>query len=147
MLTQDVAPRGRGLPHPLQKWIPMKAARWLLAVLSSGGLLISTACSPTNSTPSPGPTTKSSDEPANNQAGTAREDEVQPPPTPPVESPPGSVAETPIASAPADSGPGIGVAEKAPSFSLPDQQGQERTLEELLQAGNVALVFYRSADW
>jgi len=36
---------------------------------------------------------------------------------------------------------------KAPSFTLQDQSGQPRTLDELLKDRNVALVFYRSADW
>ena len=42
----------------------------------------------------------------------------------------------------------VKVGDKAPSFSLKDQNGQERTLESLLDAdGYLALVFYRSADW
>ncbi len=47
----------------------------------------------------------------------------------------------------ADDGPGLAVGEAAPGFLLPDQNGEPRSLEQLLQAGNVALVFYRSADW
>ena len=42
---------------------------------------------------------------------------------------------------------GLKVGAKAPSFSLKDQQGKERSLDELLKKGKVALVFYRSADW
>ncbi len=42
-------------------------------------------------------------------------------------------------------GPKVG--EKAPSFTLKDQFAKERTLDELVKHGNVALVFYRSADW
>ena len=42
-------------------------------------------------------------------------------------------------------GPKVG--EKAPSFTLKDQDGKERTLDELVKKGKVALVFYRSADW
>ena len=37
--------------------------------------------------------------------------------------------------------------EKAPKFTLKDQEGKERPLDDLLKKGNVALVFYRSADW
>jgi cytochrome oxidase Cu insertion factor (SCO1/SenC/PrrC family) len=42
---------------------------------------------------------------------------------------------------------GLKVGAKAPSFSLKDQQGKERSLDEFLRKGKVALVFYRSADW
>ena len=42
----------------------------------------------------------------------------------------------------------VKVGDKAPSFLLKDQNGQERSLESLLDAdGYLALVFYRSADW
>jgi cytochrome oxidase Cu insertion factor (SCO1/SenC/PrrC family) len=43
--------------------------------------------------------------------------------------------------------PGIAVGEKAPSFKLKDQKGEERSLDDLLKKGKVALVFYRSAKW
>jgi len=42
---------------------------------------------------------------------------------------------------------GLQVGAKAPKFTLKDQQGTERSLDELLKRGKVALVFYRSADW
>ncbi len=42
---------------------------------------------------------------------------------------------------------GLQVGEQAPRFTLKDQQGKERSLDELLKKGKVALVFYRSADW
>ena len=42
-------------------------------------------------------------------------------------------------------GPKVG--EKAPSFTLKDQEGKDRSLDEFLKNGKVALVFYRSADW
>jgi cytochrome oxidase Cu insertion factor (SCO1/SenC/PrrC family) len=42
-------------------------------------------------------------------------------------------------------GPKVG--EKAPKFTLKDQEGRERSLDDLLKTGKVALVFYRSADW
>ena len=42
---------------------------------------------------------------------------------------------------------GLKVGEKAPKFTLKDQEGHERSLDEFLQKGKVALVFYRSADW
>jgi cytochrome oxidase Cu insertion factor (SCO1/SenC/PrrC family) len=42
-------------------------------------------------------------------------------------------------------GPRVG--ERAPRFTLKDQEGQGRSLDDLLKKGKVALVFYRSADW
>ncbi len=42
-------------------------------------------------------------------------------------------------------GPKVG--EKAPAFTLKDQDGKERSLDEFTKKGKVALVFYRSADW
>jgi hypothetical protein len=42
---------------------------------------------------------------------------------------------------------GLAVGQKAPSFLLEDQAGTERSLDEFLKKGKVALVFYRSADW
>ena len=42
---------------------------------------------------------------------------------------------------------GLSLGEKAPGFVLKDQEGQPRSLDELLRKGKVALVFYRSADW
>ena len=42
---------------------------------------------------------------------------------------------------------GLKVGEKSPAFKLKDQNGKERSLEEFVKQGKVALVFYRSADW
>ena len=42
---------------------------------------------------------------------------------------------------------GLKIGEKAPAFTLKDQAGKERTLDEVLKQGKVALVFYRSAAW
>jgi cytochrome oxidase Cu insertion factor (SCO1/SenC/PrrC family) len=42
---------------------------------------------------------------------------------------------------------GLKIGEKAPKFTLKDQEGKERSLDELLKKGKVALVFYRSANW
>jgi cytochrome oxidase Cu insertion factor (SCO1/SenC/PrrC family) len=43
---------------------------------------------------------------------------------------------------------GLKVGVKAPKFTLRDQEGKERSLDEFLGKGKkVALVFYRSADW
>lgn len=42
---------------------------------------------------------------------------------------------------------GLAVGEKAPAFTLKDQSGEERSLSGLLEAGPVALVFTRSAEW
>jgi hypothetical protein len=43
---------------------------------------------------------------------------------------------------------GLKVGVKVPKFTLSDQEGKERSLNEFLDKGKqVALVFYRSADW
>ena len=42
---------------------------------------------------------------------------------------------------------GLSVGQRAPAFTLKDQNGQEVSLEALLKKGPVALVFFRSADW
>jgi len=42
---------------------------------------------------------------------------------------------------------GLEAGVKAPKFTLQDQQGKTRSLDEFLGKGKVALVFYRSADW
>jgi hypothetical protein len=42
---------------------------------------------------------------------------------------------------------GLQVGAKAPAFTLKDQDGKVRTLEEFLKKGKAALVFYRSAGW
>ena len=42
----------------------------------------------------------------------------------------------------------VHVGDKAPGFTLKDQNGVEHTLESLLEGeGLTALVFYRSANW
>ena len=42
---------------------------------------------------------------------------------------------------------GLAVGQKAPAFTLKDQNDRDVSLESLLKKGPVALVFYRSADW
>jgi cytochrome oxidase Cu insertion factor (SCO1/SenC/PrrC family) len=42
---------------------------------------------------------------------------------------------------------GLMVGAKAPKFTLKDQEGKDRSLDEFLKKGKVALVFFRSADW
>jgi hypothetical protein len=42
-------------------------------------------------------------------------------------------------------GPKVG--EKVPSFALPDQYGEERSLSQLMGREGLLLVFTRSADW
>jgi cytochrome oxidase Cu insertion factor (SCO1/SenC/PrrC family) len=42
-------------------------------------------------------------------------------------------------------GPKVG--ELLPDFSLPDQQGQQRSLKSLIGANGAVIVFFRSADW
>ena len=59
---------------------------------------------------------------------------------------PAAFAEHKVGPAPEDK-TGIKIGEKAPAFKLKDQNGQERSLEDFLKTGKVALVFTRSADW
>ena len=42
---------------------------------------------------------------------------------------------------------GLPVGAKAPEFTLPDQKGDSHQLSDLVKSGNVALVFFRSAEW
>jgi len=42
---------------------------------------------------------------------------------------------------------GLDVGQKAPDFTLKDQNDRDVALDSLLKKGPVALVFYRSADW
>ena len=42
---------------------------------------------------------------------------------------------------------GLAIGQKAPAFTLKDQNDKEVSLASLLKKGPVALVFYRSADW
>ena len=42
-------------------------------------------------------------------------------------------------------GPQVG--EQVPAFSLPDQNGQVRTLESILGPNGAMLLFHRSASW
>lgn len=54
----------------------------------------------------------------------------------------------PIAAAPASpEKTGVAVGQKAPGFTLKDQNDREVSLAALLKKGPVALVFFRSADW
>jgi cytochrome oxidase Cu insertion factor (SCO1/SenC/PrrC family) len=47
----------------------------------------------------------------------------------------------------ADPAKAVQVDQKAPAFSLKDQSGDARSLDDLRKKGPVALVFYRSAKW
>jgi len=42
---------------------------------------------------------------------------------------------------------GPAIEQKAPAFTLKDQDSRDVSLDSLLKKGPVALVFYRSADW
>lgn len=58
------------------------------------------------------------------------------------------LALNPIAAAPAaPEKTGVAVGQKAPGFTLKDQNDLEVSLAALLKKGPVALVFFRSADW
>ena len=52
-----------------------------------------------------------------------------------------------ITAEPAPEKVGLDVGQKAPAFTLKDQNDREVALDSLLKKGPVALVFYRSADW
>lgn len=52
-----------------------------------------------------------------------------------------------MAEVPANVGIGLAVGQKAPMFTLKNQNGNDVSLESLLKKGPVAVVFYRSADW
>ena len=52
-----------------------------------------------------------------------------------------------VAAPPPEEKTGPKVGEKAPEFTLKDQDGKDRALKDLLKDGPVALVFYRSAAW
>jgi len=74
---------------------------------------------------------------------------AQPNADPPVSSPePASASPSAeaLASLPHE-GPGPAVGEPALPFTLPDQHGKARALDEFLGHGPVAVVFFRSADW
>ena len=43
--------------------------------------------------------------------------------------------------------PGLPVGQRAPDFMLKDQSGKDVSLENMLQKGPVAVVFFRSATW
>ena len=57
------------------------------------------------------------------------------------------VASGVTAAPPADEAPGPAIGTKAVDFTLPDQNGVEHTLSSLLERGQLAIVFFRSADW
>ena len=57
----------------------------------------------------------------------------------------GRAGATGVGSAGTSLGPQVG--EQVPGFSLPDQNGQIRTLESILGPNGAMLLFYRSADW
>ena len=42
---------------------------------------------------------------------------------------------------------GLKVGDKAPDFTLKDQNGKEQKLTDLLKESSVAIVFHRSASW
>jgi cytochrome oxidase Cu insertion factor (SCO1/SenC/PrrC family) len=42
---------------------------------------------------------------------------------------------------------GLAIGQKAPDFTLKDQNGRDVSLAVLLKKGPVALVFFRSAEW
>jgi cytochrome oxidase Cu insertion factor (SCO1/SenC/PrrC family) len=65
-------------------------------------------------------------------------------PGPPETSQARPVGGSPVLPAKAET---LAVGARAPAFALEDQNGRERTLEDFLKKGKVALVFYRSAKW
>jgi cytochrome oxidase Cu insertion factor (SCO1/SenC/PrrC family) len=59
----------------------------------------------------------------------------------------GCVPQAPAPAAPPEQKAPVQVGAKAPAFTLKDQDGKERSLDEFLKKGTVAVVFYRSAKW
>ena len=59
----------------------------------------------------------------------------------------GCVPQAPAPAAPPDQKASVEVGAKAPAFTLKDQDGKERSLDQFLKKGTVAVVFYRSAKW
>lgn len=57
----------------------------------------------------------------------------------------GAQAPTPVPIDVQKLGPQVGT--RVPDFSLPDQQGQTRTLQSVMGPKGALLVFFRSADW
>ena len=57
------------------------------------------------------------------------------------------VSQAPTPAAPPEQKASVEVGAKAPAFTLKDQGGKERSLDEFLKKGPVAVVFYRSAKW
>ena len=57
------------------------------------------------------------------------------------------VSQAPTPAAPPEQKASVEVGAKAPTFTLKDQDGKERSLDEFLKKGPVAVVFYRSAKW
>ena len=47
----------------------------------------------------------------------------------------------------ADATSGLNVGEKIPDFTLPDQNGNQKTFRDLAGTEGLLLVFTRSADW
>lgn len=104
--------------------------RGAIAFLFGSMIALAVGCSgsdtpPPSETPSPADATDTAAEPASQGEGEATTDG-------------GPVM---------DENTGIALGQKALAFELKDQSGQLRSLDEFLAQGNVALVFYRSADW
>ncbi len=59
----------------------------------------------------------------------------------------GVLAATNAGGQPPEQKTGLKIGAKAPVFTLKDQSSKERSLDEFLNKGKVALVFYRSASW
>jgi cytochrome oxidase Cu insertion factor (SCO1/SenC/PrrC family) len=59
----------------------------------------------------------------------------------------GGVPQAPAPAAPPEQKTSVEVGAKAPTFTLKDQDGKERSLDEFRKKGTVAVVFYRSAKW
>ena len=57
------------------------------------------------------------------------------------------VPQAPAPAAPPEQKTSVEVGAKAPTFTLKDQDGKERSLDEFRKKGAVAVVFYRSAKW
>lgn len=127
----------------------MKTSRYWVVLAAA---LIVAGCSSEDATAPPADTAEAADDSGSENAridGSPEESE-RGAEDPTVE----TVSELPSVSTPTaeppdveDDTPGLAVGQKALDFELKDQNGETRTLAGILESGNAALVFYRSADW
>ncbi len=121
--------------------------RVAIACMLGWAIGLSAGCSPPDS-PLPSGRPIPTGAPELEAVGVQPNAEASPSADPVVQPAPEQDFERPTAAGPImDENSGIAVGQKVPSFHLEDQNGEVRSLDEFVAQGNVALVFYRSADW